>query len=771
MFIKKALFNKQLFLLVNLQRSLNCTIIKKNLLQFKSQKAEMDPEKIEIPDLNDKYNFNMIKQNQDKSVSYNSYLFKQKRNNYFNWIKPIKFTYENNLKKFGLGLFTLSQRPFTFKEEKNNNSKPHVAYGGDFMRLVTKSTIFVDKTMFIEEIINDPSEGILITMPRRWGKSVNLDMLRRFLAIQVIDGEVIKNNTTDNYKLFAGGEIMLEESNTKKLISPCKLAINNPKLLQFQGQSPVIYMDFKECIGENLQEVKLRLKQIIIRTIENFDYLINSKSRINLKSIGELYSKLLENTKQSDYSFAIFDLSALLYHHHNRKVWILIDEYDAAANEAYLRFPEAEAENVALLFKSVLRPALKGNPYLEKGVMTGILPILISDMYSGLNHFSIVNLMDKLYSKYYGIDQDEMNLLLEHFKVSNKKASEIKIWYNGYKSKYKTNDESIFVDKYNIWSVISCLNKDEIESYWENGSLDKFLNSQILKNEIIKNNIESLLNDNQLTIKEMKENFDINEFKVLKEIYDKHDVINMSPEGVKTFFTFLFFNGYLTITPKEDEYTIPNNEIRMNLKGKVLTYYKEIFRISPDSVASLARDLHSIFIKDDIIEISNIFTEKIGPKFESLISGLELYNNNSKPDAAKGIHGNESLFHLLLGYIAFMVNDTKFGNEIYVKKSDQENKGRIDITLSKNGIGLIIEMKYTKDNQNTESNIQIINNNALLQAKNYQENIKDNNTKIFVVCNVTDTKKVYLSGEIISKDQSKIFKYSKQVKDDSFNLR
>ena len=771
MFIKKALFNKQLFLLVNLQRSLNCTIIKKNLLQFKSQKAEMDPEKIKIPDSNDKYNFNMIKQNQDKSVPYNPYLFKQKRNNYFNWIKPIKFTYENNLKKFGLGLFTLSQRPFTFKEEKNNNSKPHVAHGGDFMTLVTKSTIFVDKTMFIEEIINNPSKGILITMPRRWGKSVNLDMLRRFLAIQVIDGEVIKNNTTDNYKLFAGGEIMLKGFNTKKKISPCKLAINNPKLLQFQGQSPVIYMDFKECIGKNLQEVELRLKRKIIKTIEKFDYLIDSKSKLNRRTICEQYTELLENTKQSDYSTAIFDLSALLYHHHNMKVWILIDEYDAAANEAYLRFPEAEARNVALLFKSVLRPALKGNPYLEKGVMTGILPILISDMYSGLNHFSMVNLMDKHYSKYYGIDQDEMDLLLEHFKVSNKKASEIKKWYNGYKSKYKTNDESIFVDKYNIWSVISCLNKDEIESYWENGSLDKFLNSQILKNKIIKNKIESLLNDNQLIIREMKKNFDTNQFKVLKEIYDKHDVINMGPEGVKTLFTFLFFNGYLTITPQENLYTIPNNEIRMNLRGKVLTYYEEIFRISPDSVASLARDLHSIFIKDDIIEISNIFTEKIGPKFESLISGLELYNNNSKPDAAKGIHGNESLFHLLLGYIAFMVDDTKFGNEIYVKKSDQENKGRIDITLSKNGIGLIIEMKYTKDNQNTESNIEIINNNALLQAKNYQENINNNNTKIFVVCNVTDTKKVYLSGEIISKDQSKIFKYSKQVKDDSFNLR
>jgi len=674
----------------------------------------------------------------------------------------MKFKNSNNSRNKRVELNILSQREYSIKEEKSdNNLKPRLYLGGDFMHLVTGSTIFVDKTMFIKEIIEDSSHALLITMPRRWGKSLNLDMLRRFFSIQTKNGQIIKNDTTENYKLFIG-DVMLEKESgqlQRKIISPCKLVINHPEYLKKQGQYPVIFIDFKDCKADDLENAKLKLKKKIIQTINSFKYLARSEGRIDQDNIGKKYSELLSNADTGDFDDAILKLSCLLYHHHDKKVWILIDEYDAAANLAYLEFPEDEAKKVANLYRRILEPAFKGNPSLEKGVITGVLPVLINDMSSGLNNVSKHDVTSFTYSKYYGIDQEEMNQLLEHFKIKEQEASQIQNWYNGYISNHGTQKNPKFVSKYNIWSVVNYLTfREGLKSYWGNSSLGSLIHAKLLKNSKIKNNLESLILNKNLIIENITTNFGIKEFSTLKAIIEMHDIIKIDDDGVIVFFSYLFFNGYLTKTSTRNNYAIPNNEIRVVLENKLKSYYNQIFNYSTEELNSLTAELNSIFSKKDSVEISDIFTKKFGPDLEAFIKNMKVYRKNKKSVISKGALGNEDLMHTLFNMIALQVKAANFGTEVYSERTDG-SKGIIDPTLSKNGISLIIEMKYTKVGKNQEIYNKILNQAALDQAKSYKNYIKESKIKIFLVCNITGNKTVFLSGEIIKGGDCVKFEY------------
>jgi Predicted AAA-ATPase len=145
---------------------------------------------------------------------------------------------------------------YATKVDKMDNVAPQIHTGGDFGKLVKESSIFVDKSLFIKDIIENKSEVILITMPRRWGKSLNLDMLKRFLSVEIDkEGNIILNNQTENYKLFAGGTIEVQDGFYKreKEILTSELVVHNPKALDLHGQYPVIFIDFKDCKRNNFE--------------------------------------------------------------------------------------------------------------------------------------------------------------------------------------------------------------------------------------------------------------------------------------------------------------------------------------------------------------------------------------------------------------------------------------------------------------------------------------------------------------------------------------
>jgi hypothetical protein len=260
-------------------------------------------------------------------------------------------------------------------------------------------------------------------MPRRWGKTVNLDMLRRFLEIPVDDnGEKIEKSCTDNYKLFAGGRVGNGISG-EIMLSPLKISeailLGKTKASNVQGTYPVIHVDFKNCRSDCFdtarEGVTTVLKKCFLqhRYLEKSDHLDEEAKELIKRYAGDVSSKELSDHK---ITYGLLFLSKMLYRHYGKKkVWILIDEYDAVANVAFREFNTDDLARTINLFAGIYETALKSNPYLEKGVLTGVQ--YIEQICP--NNWGKFNVNDAEYAQYYGLSQGEVDLFLVTSKCRN----------------------------------------------------------------------------------------------------------------------------------------------------------------------------------------------------------------------------------------------------------------------------------------------------------------------------------------------------------------
>ena len=240
-------------------------------------------------------------------------------------------------------------------------------------------------------------------------------------------------------------------------------------------------------------------------------------------------------------------------------------------------------------------------------------------MLSGLNNLKKYNITNPKFSQYYGINEDEMNLLLEHFSIPENRREQIKDWYNGYQEKLPYSQE--YIDKYNIWSIVNYLNDQEsgFKSYWEQSGDISFLKT-LFKKEEIKEKIESLIDEKPLTFK-LETDFSIDNFKTLKEIINLGDHQEINDFGIDVLFSYLFITGYLT-SNSYDEYKLPNQEIRYEMEKKVIQYYQTLYRLDFSKIKSLTDTLQEVInCKQENKEsfIKNKLTEQFATKFNELI--------------------------------------------------------------------------------------------------------------------------------------------------------
>ncbi|WP_239832566.1 AAA family ATPase, partial [Rickettsia endosymbiont of Culicoides newsteadi] len=294
------------------------------------------------------------------------------------------------------------------KEQTHNNYQPRMFVGtDDFYDLLINSDIFVDKSLMIKELLEDSGKVTLITRPRRWGKSLNMDMVRRFFEIEVDEqGRVLPQEQKMNYKLFSGGEVDLGFDETKEL-KPLKIA-NVANSMKRQGQFPVILISFKGVRGSSYEEIEVEIKSQIINLFARHRYLeryIKQDEKLLIDAQKEILQryftgKLIEDDIKNSLKF----LSDLLYKHFNQKVYILIDEYDTPINSAYMKFGNnsEEFEEVLALFRAIFGNSLKTNDSLQKGVITGILRVAKANLFSDLNNLTECSLLDERFSSSYG---------------------------------------------------------------------------------------------------------------------------------------------------------------------------------------------------------------------------------------------------------------------------------------------------------------------------------------------------------------------------------
>jgi hypothetical protein len=390
----------------------------------------------------------------------------------------------------------------------------------NFRKLITATdqygskSLFVDKTKFIQAILADAAEVLLITRPRRFGKTINMSMLQHFLANEV-DGKPTKD-------LFDG-----------LLISQDQAAMG------CQGKYPVIFISLKSAKSNNFLQAKDKISEIMRDLYENFRYVENTLSIEQT----EIYTRILRlQATEVDLQNALLNLSKYLHKIHKEKVYLLIDEYDTPIQHAYTK--EYYDEMVTFI-RDLLGSSLKGNAWIKQGILTGITRIAKESIFSELNNPKNRSLLDNKYAAYFGFTEDEVNDLFSRSGLDCDVA-QLKTWYNG----YQCGDTLL----YNPWSIMNSLDDGgALKQYWINTSGNDLAIELIIKGGIeIYEKLELLLQN-----------------KTILENLDEHIVYKNINENRAAIWTLLVMTGYLKVVSSPTvegsnkyELALPNKEVR-----------------------------------------------------------------------------------------------------------------------------------------------------------------------------------------------------------------
>ncbi len=471
--------------------------------------------------------------------------------------------------------FKVASKNFSinFVETNKKISNP-LMVGGAYEVLIKNSSIFSDKSLFIKEIYESGERVILICMPRRCGKSTNLEMLNLFLSKEYDSkGILITQKEGPNYKLFIERHNSLDISKEKFKI------LENEKVEELEASEvccsqPVIYLDFQECYDSDYKELKRLTRENIIDLYEDHDYLEKDKN-VSRKYKKQL-KKLSRSSKESILIKSVYKLSKLLFKKYGQKVWILIDEYDAPINNLLMDSYDKNGVSKSFsLFRRIYKKLLKNNKYLKKAVLTGILYLSQNGFFSGLNNVRRYTIDDYKFAQYYCINEEELQKFLAYFRVDPKNYPKIKEWYNGYKL-IKNQKTRELEDKYNIWSIVNYLldQNSELKQYWMDTKLFDFI-TPILAKEEFKKIIDDLTNLKSIACHDRIIQFGIKEFEILNEILKSNDVTKIDQDGIHLVVSYLYCLGYLTNSDEKDHYKIPNLEIRKTFIEIMKRHYEK----------------------------------------------------------------------------------------------------------------------------------------------------------------------------------------------------
>ena len=386
----------------------------------------------------------------------------------------------------------------------------------DFKKIIEENYYYIDKTKFIEDILNDGAEVKLFCRPRRFGKTLNMSTLNYFFNIE---------NKDDNRKLFNG------------------LYIENCPVIEEQGKYPVIFLSMKGLGGLNWEVAFSGIKSKIKELFRKYIFLSETLDKYTLIEFEKyLINDFDEATTRKSLKF----LTEILYKHYHQKVVILIDEYDSPIMSAYENGYYNEMRD---FLKAFYGEVLKTNEYLQLGILTGIIRVAQAGIFSDLNNFISYTTLNDEYSQSFGLVEDEVKAMLDYYKIGYEML-EVKKWYDGY-SFGKT-------DIYNPWSILNFVQFKELKSYWINTS-SNFMIRELLEHtgeEGLKT-LERIFNQEEVAVR-ITENVRFGNNLSASEVWE-----------------LMLYSGYLTINGRLDDgrylVRIPNMEITNFFKDEFLT--------------------------------------------------------------------------------------------------------------------------------------------------------------------------------------------------------
>ena len=387
----------------------------------------------------------------------------------------------------------------------------------DFKKIRENNYYYIDKTNFIEEIGKNVGKTLLFTRPRRFGKTLNMSMLKYFFDIK---------NKEENKKLFQN------------------LYIEKSDFFEEQGAYPVVYISLKGIKADTWESSFFLIKSLISSIYNEFEYIREKLNESQLESFNKIWLK----KDDGEYRNALKNLTSFLHEYYKKEVILLIDEYDSPLINAY---EHGYYDEAIVFFQVFYGEALKTNPYLRMGIMTGIIRVIKAGIFSDLNNLKVYSILEKEYSDFYGFTQEEVEKALKNFNIEYE-LPEVKAWYDGYRFGNS--------DVYNPWSILNFIQSEELRAYWIETS-GNFLINDILKNVSIE------------TIEILEHLF--NGISMEENISGNSDLSVLMRED--EIWELLLFSGYLTIDEKigesyEDVYTLrlPNREVKEFFRKKFI---------------------------------------------------------------------------------------------------------------------------------------------------------------------------------------------------------
>lgn len=521
----------------------------------------------------------------------------------------------------------------------------------DFKRLIECNYYFVDKSLLIKEFIENSADIILIPRPRRFGKTLNMSMMKYFF-----------DSSEDNSHLFKDLKIYQYE-----------------EVMKFNQKHPVVFISFKGIKYDSMEDALKAFGALFSDVYKKYIYLLDGNTMLEIEK--KQFNKILN--QEGDIvllSSAISNLMMYLNKYHNKKVILLIDEYDVPIQDGYIK---GYYDKIISFERNMLSEALKDNNNLEKAVLTGILRVAKESIFSGLNNLKVVLLTGFEFSDKFGFTESEVIDLLKYYELEDEFIN-IKDWYNGY----------IFGDtiSYNPWSVLNYLDnpKEGLKAHWINTSANDLIKGLLSKgNEEIKKDLETLISGGEI-----------------KKIINDNIVMTEIEDSSENLWSFLLYTGYLKASNKENidgdlvcDLKIPNKEVYSFYKNIIKKWFSE----------SISNTKYNAMI--DALIAGDIKTFEYILK-EFVINSISYFDVAGKEP--------EKVYHAFVLGMLLSLSDS-----YYVKSNKESGYGRYDVMLipkDNSKLGVIIEFKKISDFPN--DTLEDATEEALKQIKDMKYRIE-----------------------------------------------
>ena len=525
----------------------------------------------------------------------------------------------------------------------------------DYEQLITNDYFYIDKTDFIREWWESGDSVTLLTRRRRFGKTLNMSMLEKFFSVE-----------------YAGRGDLFE-----------RLSIwQEEKYRALQGTYPVISLSFANVKEQDYQTTRKKICQLITKLYAENAFLLDSG--ILYETDRNYFKRIAEDMDDSDATLALYQLSDFLYRYYGKKVIILLDEYDTPMQEAYV---QGFWDELVSFTRSLFNSTFKTNPYLERGIMTGITRVSKESIFSDLNNLEVVTTTSDKYATAFGFTEEEVFAALDECGYSDKKEA-VKHWYDGF----------IFGehrDIYNPWSILNFLAKGRIATYWANTSSNGLVSKLIREGDRrVKTTFEKLLRGETVVCP-----------------IDEQIVYNQLDGNEAAIWSLLLASGYLKVLDREDQLYItvgrrPNYEL-------ALTNYEVrcMFLAMVQDWFNPAKGDYNDFVEALLTDNVDAMNEYMNRMTLLMFSSFDTGTIPSKSQPERFYHG------FVLGLMVDLA-------ERYVVTSNQESGfGRYDVMLEprdKNDDAMILEFKVFNPRRETSLEDTVQSALAQIEEKQYE---------------------------------------------------